>query len=138
MASMSGAYSIRHDPTAPFAFTRSLGGGLRSGIDLPHLPRLRMGRAVQTRRRWQIPVGELDGWRPFRRFASADAQLFVSAALLREPLHLPRQVFAKFPHEPKPVYVDWHMPLLGRQFHRLARGAAVVATASSPRCFPVP
>jgi hypothetical protein len=138
MASMSGADSIRHDPTALFAFARSLGGGLLSGVDLPHLPRLRMGRAVLTRRRWRVPVGELDGWRPFRRFASADARLFVSAALLRERLHLPRQVFAKFPHEPKPVYVDWHAPLLVRQFHRLARGAPAAATVELTEMLPAP
>ena len=138
MASVSGAGSIRHDPTALFAFARSLGGGLLDAVELPHLPRLRMGRAVLTRRRWRVPVGELDGWRPYRRFASADARLFVSAALLRQRLGLPRHVFAKFPHEPKPVYVDWHAPLLVRQFHRLAHGASPTATIELAEMLPAP
>jgi hypothetical protein len=136
MASISGADSVRFDPVAPFAFPRSLGGGLLDAVDRPYLPRLRSGRVVLSRRRWRVPVADLDPWRPHRRFPTQDARQFASAILLAENLALPRHCFATFPHEPKPVYVDWHAPLLVRQFHRLAHttpaGAAITLTEMLP------
>lgn len=138
MGPLSGASSIRYDPTVVFAFVRSLGGSLLDTVDLPFLPRLRMGRVILERRRWRVPVGQLDCWRPYRRFSSADARLFVSAALLRQRLGLPRHVFAKFAHEPKPVYVDWHAPLLVRQFYRLSRGSSPATTVELTEMLPTP
>jgi Lantibiotic dehydratase, N terminus len=124
MTSISGADSIRHDPLAVFGFPHNLGGGLLGSVHAPRLPRIRSGRVILARRRWQVPAGDLDAWQPPRRFDSRDARLFVSATLLREHLDLPRHVFAKFAHEPKPVYLDWNAPLLVRQFFRLAGAAS--------------
>ncbi|MEH1015112.1 lantibiotic dehydratase [Micromonospora sp. CPCC 206060] len=138
MASVSGAASIRHDPTAVFSFPRSLGGGVLSSLDLPYLPRIVTGRVVLTRRRWRVPVAELDTWRPPRRLAATDARGFVSATLLWQRLGLPRHVFVKFPQEPKPVYVDWTAPLLVRQFHRLLRGAGADGVAEISEMLPGP
>ena len=121
--SISTAASIRNDPLAVFSFPRSYGGGILDAMEMPYLPRIRTGRVVLTRRRWRVPVDELDKWSLPRRFASTDARSYVSAALLRERFDMPRHVFAKFMHEPKPVYVDWSAPMLVRQFFRLARGA---------------
>lgn len=48
----------------------------------------------------------------------------LEAALVPGTLELPRHVFAKFAHEPRPVHLDWNAPLLVRQFFRLARAAS--------------
>ncbi len=44
----------------------------------------------------------------------------------------------KFGHEPKPVYVDWHAPLLVRQFFRLAGAAGPDDTVEISEMLPGP
>jgi hypothetical protein len=121
MASISGAPSIRYDPTAVFAYPRSLGGGLFDALSSTYRPRIRCGRAVLCRRRWSLPAGRLRVHDLTRRQLTDDARFFLFATALREEFGFPRRAFVKFSHEPKPVYVDWTAPLLIRQFARLAR-----------------
>lgn len=121
MAAISGAPSIRHDPTAVFAYPRSLGGGLFDTVAFSYLPRIRCGRAVLCRRRWSLPAGRLQVLDLKRKWLTDDVRYFLFATALREEFGFPRRTFAKFSHEPKPIYVDWTSPLLIRQFARLAR-----------------
>ncbi|TCB99655.1 hypothetical protein E0H26_03605 [Micromonospora zingiberis] len=121
LAPPSGGPSIRLDPLAPFAFPRRLGGlGLHAG-HLPHVPRIRAGRVVLQRERWHIPTQEFVGTGPGAARQRGDAAEFYAACRLRERYRLPRFVFAKVAHEPKPVFVDLDAPLLVRQLFRLAR-----------------
>ena len=138
MTTISGSDTIRHDPLAVFGFPHSLGGGLLKSIRVPRLPRTRSGRVILTRRSWRVPAADLDAWHPPRRFDSRDARLFVSATLLRADLDLPRHLFVKFAHEPKPVYVDWNAPLLVRQFFRLAGVASPDDTVEISEMLPGP
>ncbi|WP_394617065.1 lantibiotic dehydratase [Lentzea sp. JNUCC 0626] len=123
LASLSGAGTIRHDPVAVFSFPRSLGGGVLADLDREHLPRFRSGRVVFTRRRWRVRCDSVDAALP-RKWQTGDARSFLAARLLTERHDLPRHVFVKFAHEPKPIYVDWSSPILVRQFFRQLRGAA--------------
>lgn len=138
MTTISGSDTIRYDPLAVFGFPHSLGGGLLSSVQVPRLPRIRSGRVILTRRSWRVTAADLDAWHPPRRFDSRDARLFVSATLLRADLDLPRHVFVKFAHEPKPVYVDWNSPLLVRQFFRLAGAAGPGDTVEISEMLPGP
>jgi hypothetical protein len=123
MAPLAGGPSIRQDPLSPFSFPRHFGGlGLRA-VGRPHLPRIRCGRIVLQRERWQIPADRLRGWRPAGTVLSRHAAEFLAACRLREELDLPQCGFVKIPGEPKPVFVDWAAPLLVRQLFRLARKA---------------
>lgn len=123
LASLSGAGTIRHDPLAIFSFPRTLGGGLLEDLDRAHLPRFRSGRVVLNRRRWRIRCDSVGAHLP-RKWESGDAKLFLASRLLTEQHGLPQHVFAKFAHEPKPIYVDWSSPILVRQFFRQLRAAA--------------
>ncbi len=124
LTSLSGAASIRHDPLAVFTFPRSLGGGVLADVDREHLPRIRSGRVVLTRRRWRVRCDSVDAFDLPRKWKSADARSFLSATLLVQRHDFPQHVFAKFPQEPKPIYVDWSSPLLVRQFFRQLRAAS--------------
>ncbi|MDM4719452.1 lantibiotic dehydratase [Micromonospora sp. WMMA1363] len=84
--------------------------------DLPHVPRLRWGNAVFSRRRWILPSVEV-------RAASAgqrEADLLLGAARLVRERGLPDRFFAKSPAERKPVYVDTASPDLLKGLARLA------------------
>ncbi|MFJ9631668.1 lantibiotic dehydratase [Streptomyces sp. NPDC101175] len=124
MAPPAGGPSIRQDPLSPFAFPRHFGG---AGLDAPaleHIPRIRCGRVVLQRETWRVPAARLRGTAAFDGPAGPtggeEAAEFVAACRLRSELGLPRHVFVKVPGEPKPIYVDWHAPLLVRQLCRLA------------------
>ncbi|MFD4633369.1 lantibiotic dehydratase [Streptomyces sp. NPDC058284] len=124
MAPPAGGPSIRQDPLSPFAFPRHFGG---AGLDAPalaHIPRIRCGRVVLQRETWRVSAARLRGAAAFEgpvgRTGGEEAAEFVAACRLRSELGLPRHVFVKIPGEPKPVYVDWHAPLLVRQLCRLA------------------
>ena len=123
LASLSGAGTIRHDPLAVFCFPRTLGGGVLADLDRAHLPRFRSGRVVLTRRRWRIRCDSVGVTLP-RKWRTGDAKSFLAARLLTQRHDLPQHVFAKFAHEPKPIYVDWSSPILVRQFFRQLRAAA--------------
>lgn len=95
-----------------------------AGSEVPHLPRIRCGRAVLCRERWRIPLAELTAWKPpYRRPDIPDVANFVAATHLAERYGLPPQVFVKYSSQPKPIFVDWASPLLVRQFFRLAHSA---------------
>jgi hypothetical protein len=55
---------------------------------------------------------------------------------LREELSLPRHVYAKLPHETKPVYCDLNSPLLVRQLARMA--SAGTGTVQLTEMLPAP
>ncbi|GHD86855.1 lantibiotic dehydratase [Streptomyces naganishii] len=123
MAPPAGGPSIRQDPLSPFAFPRHFGG---AGLDAPalaHIPRIRCGRVVLQRETWRVPAARLRGAAAFDgptgHTGGEEAAEFVAACRLRSELGLPRHVFVKVPSEPKPIYVDWHAPLLVRQLCRL-------------------
>jgi hypothetical protein len=120
MAPPAGGPSIIKDPLSVFSFPRHFGGIPLRGSHLQHLPRLRCGRVVVQRELWRV------GGDRFRRAGGpdhAEAHDFLTMHTLRRELSLPRRVFAKFPGEPKPIYVDWDAPLLVRQCIKMARVA---------------
>ncbi|MEV7357644.1 lantibiotic dehydratase [Kitasatospora sp. NPDC091276] len=84
--------------------------------DLPHVPRLRWGNVVFSRRRWALPSAALLEAHGSRREAE---RLLATARLLRER-GLPDRFFAKSPAERKPVYVDTASPELLKGMARLA------------------
>lgn len=121
MAPPAGGPSIVKDPLSVFSFPRHFGGVPLRGAHLPHLPRLRCGRLVLQRELWRVPTAE------FRRPAGqpvTEADDYLAMQAMRRRHGLPRRVFAAFPGELKPVYVDWDAPLLVRQCVRMARTAA--------------
>lgn len=138
MAAISGSPSIRHDPTAAFAYPRSLGGGLFDEMACSYLPRIQSGRAVLCRRRWSVPAERLRVLDLRRKWLSDDMRYFLSATALREEFGFPRHTFAKLSHEPKPVYLDWTSPLLVRQFARLTRGMSPDAHVEISEMLPGP
>lgn len=95
--------------------------------DLPHVPRLRWGNVVFSRRRWTVPsAAVLDA---AGRPQDAD-RLQESARLVREH-GLPTRFFVKSPAERKPVYVDTAAPELLKGLARLA-GTAEQLAVSEP------
>ncbi|MFF3003225.1 lantibiotic dehydratase [Kitasatospora sp. NPDC057940] len=84
--------------------------------DLPHVPRLRWGNVVFSRRRWALPSAALLEAHGSQREAE---RLLATARLLRER-GLPDRFFAKSPAERKPVYVDAASPELLKGMARLA------------------
>ncbi|MER5359008.1 lantibiotic dehydratase [Streptomyces sp. NPDC002785] len=84
--------------------------------DLPHVPRLRWGNVVFSRRRWALPSAEALEAHSSRQEAE---RLLESARLVRER-GLPRRFFVKSPAERKPVYVDTASPELLKGLARLA------------------
>jgi hypothetical protein len=121
MAPPAGGPSIIKDPLSIFSFPRHFGGIPLHGRHLVHLPRLRCGRVILQRELWRVPADR------FRRTTDgplADADDFLAMRAMRREYGLPRRVFAKFPGEPKPVFVDWDAPLLVRQCVRMARVVA--------------
>jgi hypothetical protein len=122
MAPPAGGPSIWQDPLSPFAFPRHFGGvGLRADR-YPNVPRIRIGRVVLQRQLWRVPSARLRGWSiPGDPVLADDAADFVAACQLRAEFRMPRHTFVTIPGEPKPVYLDWHAPLLVRQVFRLAR-----------------
>lgn len=119
LTSPAGGRSIRQDPLAPFAFPRHF-GGITIPSRLPHVPRIRTGRLVLRRQTWRVPAERI--WRPAGGPGGpGDAAQFRAVQELRERLRLPRHVFVKLSHEPKPMYVDLDSALLVRQLCRSAR-----------------
>jgi hypothetical protein len=97
--------------------------------DAGHLPRLRYGGVVLSRRRWRLVPGPLAGSpdRPGEPFGP-------DGLALRRALRsvgVPARFFAKASHERKPVYVDLDSPLLTDGLLRLARDAQTLY-ASEP------
>ncbi|MFJ9447589.1 lantibiotic dehydratase [Kitasatospora sp. NPDC101235] len=84
--------------------------------DLPHVPRLRWGNVVFSRRRWALPSAAVLEAHSSQREAE---RLLASARLVRER-GLPDRFFVKSPAERKPVYVDTASPELLKGMARLA------------------
>ncbi|MEU2156234.1 lantibiotic dehydratase [Streptomyces sp. NPDC019396] len=87
--------------------------------ELPHVPRLRWGNVVFSRRRWSLPSAAVLEAHSSQREAD---RLLASARLVRER-GLPRRFFVKSPAERKPVYVDTASPELLKGLARLAATA---------------
>lgn len=83
---------------------------------LPHVPRLRWGNAVFSRRRWMLQSSEVQASLRGQR----DLDLLLGAARLVDERGLPSRFFVKSPAERKPVYVDTASPDLLKGMARLA------------------
>ncbi|WP_338674974.1 hypothetical protein V1460_19770 [Streptomyces sp. SCSIO 30461] len=95
--------------------------------DLPHVPRLRWGNVVFSRRRWALPSAAVLEAHSSRR---EDERLLETARLVRER-GLPTRFFVKSPAERKPVYVDTASPELLKGLARLAGTAAQLAVSEA-------
>lgn len=100
-----------HLHKALFALASDLAGKSRP-------ERLRMGRTVLKRQSWKITTGNL----PEVRKPAEDHANFTRILRWAEQTGLPRFVFAIFPREPKPIYVDFQNPLAVDSFVKLAAG----------------
>jgi hypothetical protein len=118
-----GSVDGLRDPLTIFSFPQHYSGAAIQAPGLSHVPRLVVGQIILQRERWRVSA---------RRFALEpgtfpttqprdEAASFLQALVVQKELGLPRQVFAKFPAEAKPVYIDFSAPLLVRQLLRLAR-----------------
>ncbi|MGW3149932.1 hypothetical protein ACWDG1_35750 [Streptomyces sp. NPDC001177] len=95
--------------------------------DLPHVPRLRWGNVVFSRRRWMLESPAVLEANSSRREAD---RLLESARLVRER-GLPDRFFVKSPAERKPVYVDTASPELLKGLARLAGTADRLAVSEA-------
>ncbi|MGW7364408.1 lantibiotic dehydratase [Streptomyces sp. NPDC054841] len=95
--------------------------------DLPHVPRLRWGNVVFSRRRWMLPSRAVLDAHSSQREAD---RLLESARLVRER-GLPDRFFVKSPAERKPVYVDTASPELLKGLARLAGTAEQLAVSEA-------
>jgi hypothetical protein len=110
----------------PFTGARLIGADdmFRTLGDAEHLPRLTIGRTVVHRETWRIPASGRTSWSSL----SPGNQKRVHR--LREEHGLPDRVFAKFPGEPKPIFIDFAVPVLVDLFsrhHDRATGPVVVS-----------
>jgi Lantibiotic dehydratase, N terminus len=85
---------------------------------LPHQPRIQVGKTVVTRETWRIPFAE---------FAELDAarlpRIMAEMQRVREQHGLPNPVFCVVSGEPKPVYLDFTQPaIVDMVWHKLRRG----------------
>ncbi|HZJ65493.1 MAG TPA: lantibiotic dehydratase, partial [Kofleriaceae bacterium] len=85
-----------------------------------HTPRITIDRLVVSRETWRVSAAELAG------LDTADeAERLLAARRTAAALRLPRFVFARVPHEDKPIYVDWTSPPLLRLLARQIKGTPV-------------
>lgn len=104
---------------------RALGLGLGT-----HTPRVRWGRVVVQRERWDLPADELAGLHAAR----VDRELVREAAELWQRHQLTEPVFASIAGERKPLLVDPASPLLLRGLVNRSRSApSVVLTEVLPQ-----
>ncbi len=83
---------------------------------LPTGPRRMLGGVVIERAHWRFKSAEL-------RWLDADSERGARAVAFCEAHGLPRRVFVRSPAEVKPLFVDWHSPLLLEILTRLSRQA---------------
>jgi hypothetical protein len=93
---------------------------------LRHTPRVTIDRLVVSRETWHLSAAELSGLE-----TGDEVARMLAARRLTDALRLPRFVFARVPHEEKPIYVDWTSPPLLRLLARHMRGMPV-ERASEP------
>lgn len=103
---------------------------LRDVAAVPHLPRVTLGRTVVHRETWRLapPRSDPGRWRSLQPENQTRVQR------LWDERGLPDQVYAKFPGQPKPVFVDRNAPVLVDVFARhLTRATdAVTVTEMLP------
>ncbi|GAA4238659.1 lantibiotic dehydratase [Actinomadura meridiana] len=92
-----------------------------------HRPRITVDDLVVTREGWRVPVTELD----FVHQPDA-ATRFVAARAWARANRFPRHVFAKFPTETKPFYVDFASPIFVDVLASAARRAVRDAPDGAP------
>ncbi|MEU2874883.1 lantibiotic dehydratase [Streptomyces sp. NPDC007070] len=83
-----------------------------------HTPRVTIDRLVVSRESWRFRADEL----PFAHEAD-EGERFVAARAWAQSLGIPRFVFVKAAHEPKPFYVDLDSPHFVNAFAHTVRGA---------------
>jgi hypothetical protein len=88
-----------------------------------HTPRVSIDRLVVSRESWRFRADEL----PFAH-ETDEGERFVAARAWAEALGIPRFVFVKAAHEPKPFYVDLDSPHLVNAFAHAVRGAPAPAS----------
>ncbi|MFI5783175.1 lantibiotic dehydratase [Nocardia sp. NPDC051570] len=110
----------------PFTGARLIGAEdmFRPLDGLDHLPRFTIGRTVVHRETWRIPPPRRRGWRSL----SVGNQLEMWR--LKDKYGLPDQIYAKFPGEPKPIFVDFMAPVLVDIFSRHYSRATEPVTVS--------
>ncbi len=86
----------------------------------PHRPRVMFDGVAVARETWQLT--EL----AFAHAATPQAR-FLEARRLARTFHLPRHVFARVPHEVKPVYVDLQSPALVEVLAKQVRGGSALS-----------
>lgn len=98
--------------------------------DVDHVPRLTIDRAVVRRETWWLPPARQAKW---TNLAPGNQ---VEAWRCKDRLGLPDQIFLKIEEEPKPVFVDFHVPVLVEMFarclHRTAKPAVVTEMLPGP------
>ncbi|KJS62231.1 lantibiotic dehydratase [Streptomyces rubellomurinus] len=107
-----------------FTGARSIGpdDGLRRVPEhVNHLPRLTVGRTVVHRETWWLPPPPKARWRAM----TAENQRLGRWA--QEEFGLPDEVYVKFSAEPKPVFVDFRIPVLVELFTRFWQRATAPA-----------
>ncbi|WP_018680190.1 lantibiotic dehydratase [Actinokineospora enzanensis] len=109
---------------SPFCGARLIGAEdmFRTLDGHAHLPRLTIGRTVVHRETWRVPPEP-------RPWTSLSPRNQAEVRALRERLGLPDQVYARFQGEPKPVFVDFDIPVLVDLFarhHARATGPTVI------------
>ncbi len=86
------------------------------GTGLPTGPRRLLGGVVIERAHWRFEAADL-------RWLDDELNRVERAAAFREAHRLPRRVFLRSPTEVKPLYLDWHSPILLDLLARLSRQA---------------
>lgn len=84
----------------------------------PHTPRITIDELVVKRESWQFPCLTL----PFLN-EKAETKRFIGARFWVREHGLPRWVFARFPQEFKPIYVDLESPVSVEIMAKMARRA---------------
>lgn len=88
----------------------------------PHTPRITVGDLVVKRESWRISCRDLTFLH-----AKSETDRFIGARFWAHRLGLPRWVFARFPQEFKPVYVDLESPASVEAMVKLGRRALDLA-----------
>ena len=84
-----------------------------------HLPRITVDRLVVCREAWNFPAAALEF-----AFLKGEAERYSEATRWRARSGLPRFVFAKYPCEEKPVYVDFDSPVFVELMAKMVRRSA--------------
>jgi hypothetical protein len=88
----------------------------------PHTPRIVVDNLVINRESWRFPCRDLSFL-----FEKTDTERFIGARCWVRDQGLPHWVFARFPQEYKPVYVDLESPASVEVMAKLARRAVEFA-----------